>query len=231
MSARVTKCDKNNRLSRAEKPRCDVVRSSDKKLYEQTIVFGKELTAILDTGSDLNLIRASVYIQLGAPQLSKQTIPFESVSAISHRTLGRFRADVIIDGLIFTLNIDVVPDQFLGQELLIGGELSEQAELRISHRQVAINKIKQEDKVDESIDVAWRAVLSMNVTQETNDGPDVSIQHIKNAEVKEKVKEIVENYVPIKSSDTGVEMRIVLHDDAPVYQNPRRLSAEQKKNK
>lgn len=34
--------------------------------------------------------------------------------------------------------------------------------------------------------------------------------------------------MPIKSKDTGVKMNIVLQDESPVYQNPRRLSAEQK---
>ncbi|KAK0070940.1 hypothetical protein PV326_001877 [Microctonus aethiopoides] len=85
-------------------------------------------------------------------------IPFESVGAINHRTLGQFRADIVMDGLTFTLNIDVVPDQFLGQELLIGGELSEQAELWISYRQVSISKIYQKNKVDESISDTWKAV-------------------------------------------------------------------------
>lgn len=32
-----------------------------------------------------------------------------------------------------------------------------------------------------------------------------------------------------KTKDTGVRMKIILEDDAPVNQNPRRLSAEQRK--
>lgn len=47
--------------------------------------------------------------------------------------------------------------------------------------------------------------------------------------MRSEIKKLIENYEPTKLKDTGVKMKIMLQDDAPIYQNPRRLSAEQKK--
>lgn len=216
------KCNKIN------KPRCDAIEANDKKTYKEVMILGKNIKAIIDTGSDLNLILASRHVQLGTPSLSAQTIPFKTVGANTHRTLRRFKASVKIDGLMFEFNFDVVPDEFISNDVLLGGELTEQAELRISGRRALLCKRVSQCKDEESISNSWRAVLNIDVSSELDDKPDVSIQHIKNPEIKSESKKLVENYVPVKSKDTGVKMCIVLHDDAPVYQNPRRLSAEQK---
>lgn len=178
-----TKCHKDNKSPRTEKTRCDAVQSNDKKTYKDATLFGKKVTAMLDTGSDLNLVRASFYEKLGALLLEKRTIPFDSVGATNHRTLGRFKAEIIIDGLALTFDLDVVPDQFLGHDLLIGGELTEQAELRIRNKQASLSKIEKKSPLEEITDEGWRAVLNINVSHELNDKPDVSIQHIKNVEI------------------------------------------------
>lgn len=45
-------------------------------------------------------------------------------------------------------------------------------------------------------------------------------------DLKTKLTELIENYQPRQTKDTGVKMRIMLTDDIPVYQRARRLSAE-----
>lgn len=58
-------------------------------------------------------------------------------------TLGKFTADVTVDGLTFTLNFDVVPDHYSGHDLILGGELSDFAEIRIHRRRATLIKFEE----------------------------------------------------------------------------------------
>lgn len=225
------KCTKSHgankeRKEGTDKPRCDLLASTDKKTYKKVKILNKEVTAVLDGGSDLHLVRSSFYVQLGAPPLERKTISFDGVGTVNRRTLGRFRAEVVIDGLSFDFNFDVVPDDFLGHDMLVGGELSDYVEVRTKHRQATLVKLESEEaQLEEG---GWK-VLAINAYEEPEDERNVEIQHIADPEIKSEVKEIIRHYTPTHTKHTGVEMRIVLQDDAPVFQNPRRLSAEQKK--
>lgn len=48
--------------------------------------------------------------------------------------------------------------------------------------------------------------------------------HIKDPILKSEIEELIESYQPNKTKDSGVKMKIVLTDNIPVYQSPRRLS-------
>lgn len=62
--------------------------------------------AKIDTESNLNLVRMNMYLRLGAPQLEKRIIRFDSIGAVDVHTLGRFRTDIMIDGLKAALDFD-----------------------------------------------------------------------------------------------------------------------------
>lgn len=216
------------RVEKKEKVRCDALGSKDKKTYKPVKILGREILAVLDSGSDLHLVRSSCYVKLGAPELELKTIPFDGVGAVNQRTLGRFNTEIEIDNIKFKFDFDVVPDQFLGHDLLIGGELSEYAEVRVKNRQEVLSRIENEGSNTSNSD-GWREVLSISVSATLQDEPDVSIKHIVDKEVREEVRTLIENYTPEQTKNTGVTMRIVLQDDTPVFQNPQRLSAEQKR--
>lgn len=46
--------------------------------------------------------------------------------------------------------------------------------------------------------------------------------------MKEHVQGLLQNYYPRKIKDSGVKMHLILKNEVPVHQNPRRLSAEQR---
>ncbi|KAL0868153.1 hypothetical protein ABMA27_007705, partial [Loxostege sticticalis] len=47
--------------------------------------------------------------------------------------------------------------------------------------------------------------------------------------IRQQVKELVDSYVPEKSKEAPIEMKIILADDVPVAQRPRRLSIMENK--
>lgn len=68
-------------------------------------------------------------------------------------------------------------------------------------------------------------VMNVNIHHE---GPNFCplTSYILNPEWKTKMEELIEIYSPEAIKDSGVRMKIILTDEIPVFQNPRRLSAE-----
>lgn len=189
------------------------------------------MAAVIDPGSDLHLVRSSFYVRLGAPPVRPEITKFNGVGATNRSTLGRFTTDVMIDGLKFTLNIDVVPDHFTGHDLILGGELSEFAEIRIRKRQAKLSKLEDESETNgEGEGDNWAQVLCIDVDDNRNEKMknEVSLQHVSDLDLRRQAECLVKGYIPKKTKDSGVKMRLALKDNTPVHQNPRRLSAEQR---
>lgn len=55
-----------------------------------------------------------------------------------------------------------------------------------------------------------------------------AVKHIKSEIIRDQVKDMVMNYIPKKTKETNIKMKIILKDEVPVAQNPRRLAAEQR---
>ncbi|GBM82407.1 hypothetical protein AVEN_84832-1 [Araneus ventricosus] len=53
---------------------------------------------------------------------------------------------------------------------------------------------------------------------------EVELTHIRDLKVKTELKKLIENYKPHKTETTVVTMRIILKDNEPVCQSPRRLA-------
>lgn len=209
-----TKCpskdNKDTHLPNA-KTRCDALYTSDKKLYKTLSVAGRRVEAMIDSGSDLHLVRSSFYIKLGAPPLKAEGIPFGSVGVNRGVTLGSFEADICVDGISLKLRIHIVPDDFISHDVLIGGELSNLVEVRLKKRQVECRRYEISDreskdrsldisKNENSTEVSVREILNINIEHE---GPKYNqlTEHITNPKWQKIVEELVENYVPTGTAD------------------------------
>ena len=136
------------------KSRCGSVSTGNKKLYKKVTLNGKEVKAVIDSGSDLHLTRSSFYVRLE----------------------------------------DETEDSK-------GVETS-------------------------STEVSSQEVLNVNVHHEGSECNPLT-EHISDSSLKSRLEKLVEDYEPNKTDDTGVKMCIILKDNSPVYQNPRRLAPEQ----
>jgi len=68
-----------------------------KKCVKEVSISGRKMDALIDTGSDINIIRAEEYVKIGAPKLGKQTIRFRGIGTEYNETLGEFDIVVNID--------------------------------------------------------------------------------------------------------------------------------------
>lgn len=167
---------------------------------------------MIDPGSDLHLAQSSLYVQLGAPPIRLEKTRFNGVGAINQSTIGRFTADILINDLTFILEIDVVPDNFTGHDLILGGELSDLAEVCIRKRQATLSKLGRDDTKTivcrEDRNTNWAEILCVNVDndEDVDAKHEVPLHHILDPDLRQDVRRIVKDYHPMKTKDSGVKM-------------------------
>ncbi|XP_076686111.1 uncharacterized protein LOC143378248, partial [Andrena cerasifolii] len=198
------------------KPVKDVSSTSEasrKKRLKEVQIENCELVALIDSGSDLNLIRADHYVKIGAPRLSNTILQFRGVAVESHHTLGVFSTHITIDHVVYPIDIHVVPDVLTSHGLIIGTDFLDSVKLIMKGGEISIRKLDVPE------------VYSISVEPAVN---GVDLSHVTVPEHREAIEVLVENYKPNKTREVGVTMNIILTDDVPVYQRPRRLSPKEK---
>ena len=55
------------------------------------------MSALIDTGSELTLMRADQYVRIRAPKLSREIVEFHSIGSERNFTLGKFSTNIVID--------------------------------------------------------------------------------------------------------------------------------------
>lgn len=83
--------------ARNSAPEANTVTNSDKvmrclreKWFKDVKISGSYINALIDSGSDMSLIRASGYIKIGAPPLRGGEISFHGIGSDQNATLGQF---------------------------------------------------------------------------------------------------------------------------------------------
>ena len=104
-----------------------------------------ELSALVDTGSELTLMRYNQYVRIGAPKLSRDIIEFHSIGSKRNFTLGKFPTDIIIDGELYHITIHVVPNTAMQHSLLIGTDFLDTVEINMKRGDISISRIKNEN--------------------------------------------------------------------------------------
>ena len=104
---------KKNEVKKA----CATVHSSRRKYTRKVIVDGKSIEALIDTGSDISLMRADEYVRIGSPKLQSSEVKFLGVGSENITALGEFRAEIIIDEYKYQILIRVVSDTVSRQKL------------------------------------------------------------------------------------------------------------------
>lgn len=139
-----------------------------------------------------------------------------------------------VDCLVLTLDIDIVPDHFTTHNFILGDELSDFAEIHIRKQKATLTELDdKESKTPMDVtrdETAWSEILCTNVQDEEGDRSkdEVDLNRVKDVRVKERVQELLREYYPEKTKDSGVRMHLILKDEVFVHQNPRRLSTEQR---
>lgn len=187
---------------------------------------------MLDTSSDLHLIRAEEYIKLGVPSLTGSVISCKGFGNKNMSTLGSFAIDVTIDDNDFRLTIHAISDTCMNHSLLLGLDLLKDANIELTENNTVI--MKRADKITdlpEKSDVP--EVFCINIEEIVDDcrvdnRQQIKLHDIEDPTIEHEIKDMINNYKPQKLKESSVKMQLVLKDEIPVYQRPRRLAPAEK---
>ncbi|GFT17728.1 retrovirus-related Pol polyprotein from transposon opus [Trichonephila clavipes] len=125
-------------------------------------------------------------------------------------TIGSFEHEFKIDDENYSLTWHVVPTDKLKFEAVIGSDLLEQASISFTKEGVKFNKYENHAQL-------------MQISAE-NLQEELDLRHVENRQIKKELEKLIQNYKPEKTASTDVTMRIILKDEEPVCQHPRRLA-------
>jgi len=208
---------------KAIKPKkCAVVHSSRDRYSKNVVIDGRDIVALIDTGSDISLMRADEYANIGSPRFQSTDIRFSGIGSENIAALGEFQAEVTIDGHTYPILIRVVSNAVSRHKLLIGTDFLDTVELHVKQGAVCINPIR------EGLDGNRQPeLLQINVVDD-REASEIDFLSVQSVETRRAITSLIENYKPSRTVEIDIRMKLVLKDDEPVYQKARRLSPSEK---
>ncbi|GFT49089.1 peptidase A2 domain-containing protein [Trichonephila clavipes] len=94
----------------------------------------------IDTGSQVTLMKESVWNQLGSPTLINSSNILTGFGLSKTHVIGSFNSTVSIDNQKFPVKINVVPNHSMTFDIIIGCNLIKQANLTITPDSVMFSK-------------------------------------------------------------------------------------------
>lgn len=218
-------CPRNTRI----KDTCNIAslnRSDVVKYYKNVRVKDENMTALIDMGSDLSLMREDQYQRLKSPQLARREITFRGVGLENYKTLGEFDASIEIDNEKFEITISVVPSNLMQHPLLIGTNFLDKIELNIREGNISIRKLRARPEPVDAIP----EIFNIEIFEESKQRNEKyrAIDCMRGDRSKSEVREIISKYEPRSVKQVGITLSLVLKDDVPVYERPRRLAPSDK---
>ncbi|GFT54666.1 transposon Tf2-9 polyprotein [Trichonephila clavipes] len=143
-------------------------------------------------------------------KLSKNKMLLTGIGEAQVTTIGSLEHEFKIDDENYSLTWHVVPTDKLKFEAVIGSDLLEQASISFTKEGVKFNEYENHAQLMQ---------ISAESLQE-----ELDLRHVENRQIKKELEKLIQDYKPEKSASTDVTMRIILKDEEPVCQHPRRLA-------
>ncbi|GFS82016.1 retrovirus-related Pol polyprotein from transposon gypsy [Trichonephila clavipes] len=143
-------------------------------------------------------------------KLSKNKMLLTGIGESQVTTIGSFEHKFKIDDENYSLTWHVVPTDKLKFEAVIGSDLLEQASISFTKEGVKFHKYENHAQL-------------MQISTE-NLQEELDLRHVQNRQIKKELEKLIQDYKPEKTASTDVTMRIILKDEEPVCQHPRRLA-------
>ncbi|XP_063895546.1 uncharacterized protein LOC135118196 isoform X2 [Helicoverpa armigera] len=169
---------------------------------------GNITDALVDSGSDVNLIRLDFYKEIGSPACDSEcVITLTGLGLSKIKPIGQFRTSIEIDGYTYRdVIFYVIPNETIPFKVLIGHEFLQNVITVMKGGSVWMKPndwLRDVDCCACSVDV---------------------VGHVMDQNVREEVARLVESYKPQQTKEAPIELKIILKDDIPVAQRPRRIA-------
>ncbi|XP_026742134.1 uncharacterized protein LOC113508833 isoform X2 [Trichoplusia ni] len=168
---------------------------------------GKEASALIDSGSDVNLVSSEFCANVS--KSTNNSITLTGLGLAKVKSVGCITTNVVIDGANYDdVLFYVVPKDCMPFDVIIGHEF-----------------LKNVVTVMKGCDVWMKPVEWVSKIHCFSCSVDVG--HVTNTNLKEEVVQMVENYQPNQIKEAPIQLKIIVKDDVPVVQRPRRISLKE----
>nr|XP_044248468.1 uncharacterized protein LOC123002399 [Drosophila takahashii] len=204
--------------------------SSGKCIFKDISCNGVRFSALIDTGCDLCLIRDDVVELLGNIELVNEKRSLVGICNRELNTLGSFVTQVAVDNAYLDVNFHVASRNDIKYSAAIGNSILKQVDLIFSKKSVKF-QAKENHNSQESVTTEKSVEPELNIFQEypqvclfaESEEPEIDVAHLERS-IAKTVRALTNNYKPEKRKDSPIQMKILLNDEYPVYEHPRRIS-------
>ncbi|GFW48212.1 retrovirus-related Pol polyprotein from transposon 297 [Trichonephila clavipes] len=183
-------------------------------MCKEVKILSKKILSLVDTGSQVTLMKESVWNQLGSPSLINSGNKLTGFGLSKTHVIGSFNSTVSIDNQDFPVKINVVPNHSMNFDIIIGCNLIKQANLTITPDSVMFSKLQNE--VSDASPQPFVFAITDDIPK-FDIGPEIPKQ------TRNDVEALLVCYRPNKIKTTDIELSITVTDDKPIYHSPRRL--------
>ncbi|GFU62116.1 hypothetical protein TNCV_2428211 [Trichonephila clavipes] len=183
-------------------------------MCKEVKILSKKILSLVDTGSQVTLMKESVWNQLGSPSLINSGNILTGFGLSKTHVIGSFNSTVSIDNHDFPVKINVVPNHSMNFDIIIGCNLIKQANLTITPDSVMFSKLQNE--VSDASPQPFVFAITDDIPK-FDIGPEIPKQ------TRNDVEALLVCYRPNKIKTTDIELSITVTDDKPIYHSPRRL--------
>ena len=203
----------------SEKKECALIETWSGRYVKNVLLNGENMSALLDTGSEISLLRESQFVRLGKPELSGKRMMFKGIGSSLIQSLGKVHVELVIDNVDIHVEFQVVADHLIKHDILLGTNFFKMVEVNLRGTIATVRKLVANEIPE---------VFNIEVEELVNEKPDIKVGKNVTRENKELIEQMIEHYVPSERYEVGVEMSIMLKDEKPIYQPPRRLSMHER---
>ncbi|XP_055604807.1 uncharacterized protein LOC129753039 [Uranotaenia lowii] len=197
---------------------------SVKSAYPNVLIniCGNEVSATVDTGSEISLIRKDFWEKLPDhdQKLKKSEIKVRGYGGNAKAVCGKALLDVSIGNQSYEMLVYVVPKEAIDMKVLVGMDFLCGVNYSITRDGVRISKLPKESYDDDhDISLKW-----IHVIEEYGDIGEIDVPY----KYRDEVKNLIRNYQPVSSVTAANKLKITLCDSDVVCVNPRRLAPFEK---
>ncbi|XP_053968493.1 uncharacterized protein LOC128869920 [Anastrepha ludens] len=211
----------------------------DASLFRELQINGYKFSALLDTGSDICVVRYDTLLNIGYVDLKPINKTLHGIGNKMLKTVGCFPAIIDLDGVEVNIEFHVFRERDILYDAILGKDILRQVDVVIDGegvkfqkkiipeekpecKEVSVKRVGSEDsyRIDELAKEFGQILHSVSCESA---GLQVELDHLPTA-TKERVLSLITSYRSEKKKSSPIEMKIILSDEVPEYQRPRRMS-------
>lgn len=183
----------------------------------------KSTVSILDSGSDWSLVRETFYKKCKMGKREPSKVWMKGFASEGRYANGVVHEKLSIEGDNYDLQLHIVDDNLIPEDVLLGRDFFKKVTVIIEKGHPTILPQRNE-KIEHENDI-----FCIEVDDEPENPERLScVTEIQNDHNRIEVIKLIKNYKPKQLKQSHIKMELVLQDNVPVYQHPRRLSVHER---